>query len=455
MKAKRMVVLILSLLLILSMVISCGVPAATPAATSAAATTAASSAPAETKLGGTITFWMQKYGNNPEAQQKLLDKIAADFKTKTGVEVKYSIVDWGQALTKYTLASTGGEAPDVAETFFAYSQVKMGGDQFGPMIIDDIAADVGTDGFYEFAKPECYINGHWYALPWRGDTRQVAYNEAHFKEAGITEFPKTFDELIEVGKKLTKTDANGEILRSGYTFNVGQARFDQTWFALLAGFGGMMMDTEYKGFTLNTDANREALQFMQDTVYKYNIMPKSCIDPSYDSTNTYAAEKTSIILGATPDLMSALKNNAPQVAEVTKSAVMPSKTGSGNSSIAFAAPVCVYKTSKNPDAAKAFLKYFISKDVQLEAMKTLSLVNVWKGVMEDPYFSDTPWFATLLQQNTRAQPGDMPLPNWSQIDAFPDGPMNRMCTKTMANNPVQANIDEAIAAIDKIQAESK
>ncbi len=401
----------------------------------------------------TISFWMQQYGDEPAAQKSFLDRITNQFNQETGINVKYSIIDWGQALTKYTLASTGGQAPDVAETFFAYSQVKMGGENYGPMVIDDVVEEVGDDGFYEYAKAECFMYGHWYALPWRGDTRFAAYNEKHFNDAGIKNFPATYDQLIEIGNKLTQRDASGRIQRSGYNFRTANARFDQTWFSILAGHGGKLMDDNYEEFIFDSEPGRESLQFMQDSVHEFNIIPENVIDPSYDGPMVFMAEKSSIILDINPEVKRNVRNQAPQVAEVTRGAVMPSKTGDGISSIAFAAPVCVYKTTKHPEAAKEFLKFFVSEEVQLDAMKTLTLVNVWKDVMEDPFFSESDWYQAVLAQNKRAQPGDMPIPKWSQVDAFPQGPLNTMCTNIMAGNDIQESIDKAIIDIKKIRSE--
>jgi multiple sugar transport system substrate-binding protein len=393
---------------------------------------------------------MQQYGDNPQAQQTFVNGLAEKFKADTGTTVNVTYVDWGQAHTKYTLASTGGEAPDVADTFFAYSWVKIGGDKYGPMIIDDVVAEVGESGFYDVARPECYINGHWYGLPWRGDTRVAAYNQQIFDEAGIKEFPKTYDELIEVGKKLTTYNSDGTIDRAGFLYFMNHARFDQTWFALLAGHGGKMMNDNFTQWTFNSPAGRESLKFMYDSVYTHKIVPAAVIDPSYNANQVFQAGKAAIVLGAPADFYTSCKANAPQIAPYVRSAIMPSKTGSGPSSIAFAAPIYVFKTTKNPAAAKAWLKYFCSKEVQLEAMKVIGLINSWLDVMNDPYFQNDIYYKNFDAQTRRSNAGDMPIAEFSEIDAFPSGPLNTMCTQVMAGGNIQAAIDECMAKINAI-----
>ena len=404
--------------------------------------------------GGEVTleFWMQRYGQNPMNQQNFMDRITEQFHRETGIRVNVTHIDWGMAHTRYTLAASGGEAPDVADTFFPYSWVRIGDGRFGPMIIDDVVAEIGYDGFYEVAYPECFIDGHWYALPWRGDTRAAAYNQQIFDEAGITEFPRTYDELLEVGRRLTTYNADGSIDRAGFLFRIGDARFDQSWFALLAGHGGRMMNENYTQWTLNTPEVRESLQFMYDAVFTHNIVPAAVIDPTYNSNAVFWAGKAAIILGATPDDYVAAQINAPQIAPYIRSALMPSKTGDGISSIAFAAPVCIYMTTRHPEEAKEWLKFFVSKDVQLEAMKVLGLVSSWLDVMNDPFFQDDPWFRPFTIQTRRTNPGDMPIPEFSEIGAFPAGPLNTMIARIMAGTNVQTSVNQAITEIDAIMA---
>lgn len=366
--------------------------------------------------------------------------------------MEYSIVDWGQANTKYTLAMTGGECPDVADTFFAYSWVAIGGEEYGPMNIDDVIEELGgADAFFDFATPECYVNGHWIGLPWRGDTRIAMYNQAMFDEAGITEFPKTYDELIEVAKKLTTYDANGNVDRAGFLFGQSNGRFDQTFFSILAGMGGSVMNETFTEFTLDSQATRDALHFMQDCLYVHKVMPSTILDPTHNSSDTFAAGKAAIILGSGTDGKQLMMTNAPQIGETTFGAVMPSKTGEGPSSIAFAAPICIFNSTKHEGAAKEWVKYLFKTENQLLLDEACDQVSVWSEVLEQDFFSSD-WYQTILAQNSRALPGDMPLSAWSQIDAFPNGPLNTMCTSVMAGNDVDAAIAQCVAEINEIMA---
>ena len=138
----------------------------------------------EKPYGGTeLTFWMQSYGNDPSNQTKAMDKVTADFFEKTGIQVNYVINDWSSANQKLTLACTGGEAPDVGDVFFTNSFVEMSSEEYGLMEINDVIEELGgEETWYSAGKDEACVDGDWYGVPWRFDTRALIYNTEDFEE---------------------------------------------------------------------------------------------------------------------------------------------------------------------------------------------------------------------------------------------------------------------------------
>ncbi len=77
--------------------------------------------------------------------------------------------------------------------------------------------------------PSQYIRQTWdeaifpwdnqlYALPWETDIRLIFWNKDIFKEAGLNpdKFPVTWEEQLELNKKLTKFDDRGNVIRTGF-----------------------------------------------------------------------------------------------------------------------------------------------------------------------------------------------------------------------------------------------
>ncbi len=448
-KEIRLIGVILVLAMMVASFAACGSPAK-PTDDSKQAQSSSTTSNTKPNDPREISFWIQKYGSDPAAQEKMLKEMTSDFESKTGIKVKYSIVDWGQALNKYTLACTGGEAPDVADVFFTASLIQIGGEEYGPMEIDDVAKEMGEDSWFQAGKDEAFQNGHWYGIPWRFDTRVLLYNKDYFAEAGVTAPPKTWDEMVEIGKKLTKTDEKGNITRAGLAWFNMMARFDQTWFALLGGAGGSLMDEGYTKPGFNTQAGIDSLSLMRDINAKHKIAVPNMVDPSYDPVSEFMAGKVAMVFGVTAETKNNIEKQAPQLNGKFASAVMPSKSGEGPSSIAFSAPIVVFKTTKDADASKQWVKYFCSTENQLKASKTLSLLNSSKAVMSDNYFSQDEWLNAFVNQSDRAVPGDMPVAQWSQLDAWPNGPLPTLCTEVIAGKDIQKSIDKAVSEFEKL-----
>ena len=440
--------------LVMLLVVACGSPAAPtappPAPTPAAGGAAApAEAPAETTEGAVIDFWMQRYGGDPARQDRLMEDLVSRFYEQTGITVNVVFNDWSQALTRYTLASTGGEAPDVADVFFLQSLVQMGGGRYGPMQINDLAAEIGMDRYFDSIIHEAMVGDDFYGIPWRADTRLLAYNRTMFAEAGVSP-PTTWDELIEVGQALTVIDSAGNVERAGMAWFTNTARFDQTWMAVLAQAGGRVFTEDFSAPAFNSPEGIASLQFMQDLVYTYNISPVAIIDPTFDAPLEFLAGNTAMLVGSNAGLMINASANAPHMVDQIGAAVMPSRTGTGPSSIAFAAPIAIFRTTDNVEASKEWVRFFTSEEVMIEVSLTLNLLNPNRYVMANEAIQNDPWLSVFAQQFERAQMGDVPIPEWSQISAWPAGPLPLMATEVMAGLDVEDAISRAVAEIENI-----
>lgn len=397
-----------------------------------------------------VTFWMQAYGDRAE-QMEAMDTIAENFKSETGITLDYEIIDWSNAMNKYSLAMKGGEAPDVAEWFFLTSFAEMGGEEFGPLEINDVAAEIGADElYYDAAQLECMIDGDYYALPWRMDVRIMAYRKDLFEAAGITDIPKTWAELVEVAKKLTVKDDNGNIKVSGAAYYITRGDFFQSAMATMAQNGTSCIDIAGTKSMINEPAAVEALQFMQDLTLKYNVLSPSHASATVDTMQEFLAGRIAILLGANPDAIKMQQASAPQLDGKVLGARLPSKSGGDSvSSIMYAAPVSIMKTTEDVEAAKEFLSFFMRDDNQLLISKATGLINANKRVMSDDYF-ESQWYQALADQADYARNGDIPVPFWSKISAFPQGPVANAVNNILAGADVQSEADIADREIERI-----
>ena len=445
---KKAVAAVLSVGLLLGLA-ACGTVSAsqTPDAGSTPASHTSQTS-AEANDAGEITFWCNTYGDRA-VQEQLLKELTEQFYEESGIRVRYSIIDWDQSLTKMTLACTGGEAPDVYDIYFTSSLLAMGDEKCGLAPIDDVIADLGEDQYSEAGRTESFQNGHWYGLPWRADTRVMLYNKEFFADADITEFPTTWDELFDAAEKLTVRDANGNLERSGLLWNVGNGRFDQTWRCLLAGAGGSILDETYSRANFNSPAGVESLGLMRAAIDEYGVMPATCIDPSFDPVAEFMAGKAAMVMGVGASTRQNIINMAPQMEDAIGAALIPSKDGTGNSSVASAASFAAMK-GPNLEEAKEFLRFLGRKDIMTKWAITLNMLNCSSEIMSDPYFSEDEWLRVFAQQMNRAGNMDEPVPQFSQIDAWPNGPVPKMVTDVMAGVDVETALAEGELAVNEL-----
>lgn len=131
------------------------------------------------------------------------------------------------------LAIAGGTAPDMIEFNFRQSGTYVEKGFLFPLdewINDQItAAEAKAQGIFDDnimykdelekrvhpkAMDALYTKGpdgkkHYYFLPWKNEIRVMAYNKILFRQVGLDpdkDVPKTWDELWEIGKKLTNPD---------------------------------------------------------------------------------------------------------------------------------------------------------------------------------------------------------------------------------------------------------
>ncbi|MGZ0084967.1 ABC transporter substrate-binding protein [Caldibacillus thermoamylovorans] len=153
---------------------------------------------AEEKVEVTLAGW----GGNP-TEQKLLKQTLDDFEKKyPNIKVKYEVIaDQYMDVIKTRLA--GGQGPDVfyLDAFEAPALIETGAiEPLDKYVTDDFDMDDFEKLMLDAFKGK---DGKIYGFPKDYSTLALFYNKKMFEEAGV-EVPKTWDELREVAKKLTK-----------------------------------------------------------------------------------------------------------------------------------------------------------------------------------------------------------------------------------------------------------
>ena len=195
-----------------------------------------------------------------------LDAQVAEF-TRRNPDIELSLLSVGAGSMnpqKLMTSIVGHVPPDVV----AQDRFTIGDwasrDAF--MSLDDfLAKETGADAvrrenYYPAAWNEAVYKGKSYAIPTGIDDRLLFYNRQIFREAGLDpdKPPRTWDELLEYSKKLTKYNADGTYQRIGFIPNYGNS-----WLYLYAWQnGGAFMSPDRTQCTLAAPENIGALDYM-------------------------------------------------------------------------------------------------------------------------------------------------------------------------------------------------
>ncbi|MES2464386.1 MAG: extracellular solute-binding protein, partial [Armatimonadota bacterium] len=130
---------------------------------------------------------------------------------------------------------------------------------------DFLAKEVGVDAvrredFYPATWNEALYKGKTYAIPTGVDDRMLLYSKEAFREVGLDPErpPRTWEELRDAAKRLTKLNADGTYKRIGFIPNYGNS-----WLYLYSWQnGGEFLSPDTRTVTLANPQTVGALEYM-------------------------------------------------------------------------------------------------------------------------------------------------------------------------------------------------
>src|ERR687891_2585942 len=135
----------------------------------------------------------------PEADVEL-KRQAPEASKALGAEVVFEFINGNDLQPRITAAIQSGSGADIIQMLWNWPHLYAG----GLVDVSDVAEPIGKaqGGFYEVFEASARVGGRWLAVPHAVIGNAVAYRRSWFADVGAKEFPKTWDEYREVGKKL-------------------------------------------------------------------------------------------------------------------------------------------------------------------------------------------------------------------------------------------------------------
>jgi sn-glycerol 3-phosphate transport system substrate-binding protein len=185
-----------------------------------------------------FTFWHAMGGTNGDAVNEIMKRFNDSQKACLGEAVFQGTYD--DELNKIKAGLQSKDVPAGAQMFDLATQVMVDLGVVTPVqdFIDKDKYDVKDLEANVLAYYS--VNGKLYSMPFNTSNPILYYNKDAFKAAGLDpeKPPRTFADVTDYAKKLTKKGADGKVSMYGYSMAIYGWFFEQ----LLAASGGLYLD---------------------------------------------------------------------------------------------------------------------------------------------------------------------------------------------------------------------
>jgi len=256
--------------------------------------------------------------------------------------------------------------------------------------LDDVVDKLGKQygGWYPFAAEMNLTKSGWKGVPWFWVSFPGTYNQAHFKKAGFENPPKTWDELLRMGKVLKK-QGNPVGIPISHCSDAHSTYWSVSW-----SFGAKVLEPDGKTPAINSDKTAQVLEVL-----------------SWDDAGNnrfILSGKGSWIHNPVSPYNAALKEKMPIADDINHHNSPAGPAG------AHSAPpilgIAVWKFSKNVELAKEFIQFLFRKenyDAWIVASNAFNHPPV-RHLSDHPIWARNPKFAMLPKEAEFGHPRGWP-----------------------------------------------
>lgn len=339
----------------------------------------------------TITFTTVNFAS-PENVPQLTDYVE-QFTEETGIKVDMTVAPENEYRTKLLQQAAANNTSDVA---------LVDGQWIPEFAKRDYLVNLSPwwtsefeNNLFAFAADGSKVNGEPMAIWWHTGPWSLYYRQDLLSEAGYSEPPKTWDELVEVAQELT-VDRNGDGVIDTYGLGLPGADNEVTSTSLLPWFWGsggrLVNDAGEVAFHQGRD--REAminmLSFIDKLVHEYKVVPESI--PSLSFTDVEAqfssGEVAMAILGNWH--YASIQDTADeQIASNIGLSMIPAPEGQEPVTTAGGWAMGMFAEGEaKQEAAWKWMEYWTTSDIQKVLVEEVGQMTAYKPVYETESLRD-------------------------------------------------------------------
>ncbi|GAA4230415.1 multiple sugar transport system substrate-binding protein [Streptosporangium album] len=306
----------------------------------------------------TVTLWMYPVIGDQAKSQAFWTKVEKDFEAKNAtIDLKIDQQPWEGRQEKITTALASKKGFDLV--VLGPDQIPQYAKQGTLAPLDDVVAPAKAS-FLPSALTALTLDGKLYGAPVYQTITAPIYNKKAFADAGVAEFPQTWEAFKAAAPKL----AAKKVAILDYP-GAPEVSLNQSFYPLLWGNGGTVFAADGKSVAFNAPEGVEALQFLLD-LQKLGGLPENAATKKNDiEGGPLAAGKTAVYHAATA--LQATQLGA-SIGDDNVGVGLPLES---KKKVAFGIPggLVLAKHAPNLEAAKKVAAFLISPEVAADLAK--------------------------------------------------------------------------------------
>ncbi len=376
------------------------------------------------------------------AAQKYLKTIPKKFKKATGFDVKIEFIASRELRRRLITAAETKSGPDVL--MVVYNGAVTVKNALEPL--DDVVKEMEGKygGYYSLYKDGGFIDGKWLAAPFLNTSQVFNYRKDHLKQIGEKP-PDTWEDALRIGKKLKKAGL------AGWAESLGTNIIDPTTtvHCILWGYGAKQVSPDGKRITLDSPETRAGLRFIKKA---YNeAWPKGVMQwQNLENNQTFLAGKTGMTINS-PSIWwkASTKKRWKNLYDNIGFSLVPKGPG-GRHCTAIPQFLVVFKYSKMKKEAKAFVRFMLQSDIQVEfSKKAWMWTPVHKGLASQ--LPDNEYYRIMNEQANYAHVPGWPGPaSKAGAEAHERFVLLSMVQRYVNGQNIDKSVQQAVKELEKI-----
>ncbi|MEO0230739.1 MAG: extracellular solute-binding protein [candidate division WOR-3 bacterium] len=346
-----------------------------------------------TRQANKLVIW-ESYNDEEHA---VFMQIVEKFKAENpGVEIEVQRIPFDGMEQKVLTALASRSAPDIARVDYAF--VAKLADKNGILPIEETELADIKDKVMPAALYSNFYRGKFYGLPDQTTCIALFYNKEIFKKKGIKNPPKTWEEFIEVGKKIT----------DGRTYAFGMHNSLWWTFPFFFSYGAKFLSEDGKTCLLDSPEAIAAFSFKVDLYRKYKIEGGAWQSGAINPDAGFRNGKYAMIFNGPWSIKSLQEAKIPFGVALIPAGPAGSATTVGGTNM-----VIFHKETK--ELALKFMKFLLTPEIQAFWANELGQIPLRFDALPLIDTIKNPYLPVFIEQMKYATPRP-PHPNYSDIE---------------------------------------